>query len=126
MTPNLNRLLFLSENLVQQASQGTVRPAVPIAAKKKTLPVVPLQAWKTTEKYMEKTYEFASSSDRNVFLFQVLGMEEDRGHNADMLVKEKSVKIRVFTRDLNKVTELDKEYAHLADSIYAEIKKNDD
>lgn len=121
MNYKLNRLLTLNEELVRQASHSTVKPDVPVSVRTRSLPVKPIAVWSKTENYIEKTYEFSDASRRNMFLFQLLGMEEDRRHNAEMLVKEKSVKIRLTTKDVNKVTELDQEYSHAADAIYAEL-----
>lgn len=122
----INKLIALNEDLVQQASKNTVRPAVPVHAQKPKLPVRPVQQWTKTESYMEKTFEFSDPSERNMFLFQILGVEEEKGHNADMDVKEKSVKVRLTTRDVNRVTELDREYSQAADSIYSELKSLND
>lgn len=122
----MNRLLLLNEDLVQQASRTTVKPAAPVQSLKPSLPIRPIQQWEKSEKMMEKTFEFPDSTTRTHFLFQVLGMEEEKGHHADMVLREKSVKVRLTTRDVNKVTELDREYASSADSIYSELMvKND-
>lgn len=117
----MNSLLLLNEEIVQQASRSTLRPAVPVKARENLLPVKPLDVWRTVDNTLKKTYKFQDVSARNAFLCQLLGYEEDKGHNAVMVVRENQVTVTVTTRDLGKLTELDREYTHAADAIYSDL-----
>ena len=87
------------------------------------VPIVVKKAeWKqTTDKAaLIRTYEFESGAHLKAFIDQLLAMQERIGHHADILIEEKSVRIRVGTRALSRITELDIEYAKEADQIYGE------
>lgn len=116
----MNRLLLLSEDLVKQASSATVKPAVPIDVKKK-LPIKPTEAWISHSNFLKKTFVFEDLHSRNSFLYQLLAYEQEKNHSAEIFIKEKSVTIATSTLDLQKVTELDREYARSADLIYREV-----
>lgn len=117
----MNRLLLLNEDIVQRAARSTLRPAVPLKAKENPLPVKPLDVWRTVDGTLKKTYKFTDVSTRNVFLYQLLGYEEDKGHNAVIVVREREVTVTVTTKDLGKLTELDHEYTHAADAIFSDL-----
>lgn len=118
----MNKLLLLNEGLVHQASQSTVQSGTPVRPQKQKPPVVAVPAWESDGSSLKKSYKFGSIDDRNFFLQQVLFYEQEKGHCATMLVGEKQVTLRVTTRDLGKVTELDREYSRAADLIYKETK----
>lgn len=122
----MNKLLVLNEELVQRASQLTVKPSAPIKPEKRNkLPISPTLAWSKSELMMKKVYVFEDISSRNIFLFQLLGLEEDKGHHASIKIEEKEVTVVLTTKILNRVTELDQEYAHMIDLIEKEVKEVD-
>ena len=87
---------------------------VPIRAKK--------VVWRSTQdgNALIRTYEFKSASSLRSFVDQLLAMQERIEHHAQILIEEKNVKVRVGTISLNRITELDTEYAAEADHIYEE------
>jgi pterin-4a-carbinolamine dehydratase len=87
------------------------------------LPVVPMNRWvnEGDPKRMTKTYQFRRPGDRNVFVRELLDYEEKEGHSADIFATESSVTLKLYTRDVNQITELDKEYSRFADSVYKDI-----
>lgn len=68
-----------------------------------------------------KKFFFVDNDERNRFLFALLEYEVLKGHSAEMKVKDREVMIAVLTKDLDMVTELDKEYAAEADLIYKDV-----
>ena len=116
----MNRLLLLTEDLVQQASSTTVKPAVPIKPAEQ-LPVKPIAAWTAADGALKKTFKFKDSDTRTSFLYQLLSYEQEKGHNAELVVRAKSVAVVVSTHELKSITELDREYTRAADVIYREV-----
>lgn len=119
----MNRLLMLNEEVVSQAARSTLRPATPIKALKKSLPIRPASVWQEVGGTLLKTFSFSSVADRNVFVYRLLGYEQDKGHNAELSITHDKVTVAVTTHDLGKITELDKEYSHAADAIFSEIQR---
>ena len=68
-----------------------------------------------------RTFDFKSEKKLRLFVIEILRSQQESGHHAQILIEEKTVKIRVTTRALNRVTELDTEYAARADQIYEEV-----
>jgi len=123
----MNRLLLLNEEIVQQASRGTLRPALPIKATRQKLPILPADVWRPIDGSLKKTFKFDDVIGRNTFLFRLLSYEQEKGHNAVIVVREDSVAVSVTTHmgsaTERRVTELDREYTHAADMIFSEIAK---
>jgi len=117
---NFNKLLMLNNLLIEQVNNSTIQPMVPV--KPVQAPIKAVRAWKEHEGSLFKEYMFLSIDERNRFVNNLLSYEEEKGHNAKMLINHLNVRIAVTTKDLNKVTELDKEYSRAADLIFKEIK----
>ena len=95
----------------------------PIEARKPdVLPIVPSERWAVIEKKrISKLFRFSDIDARNTFVTQLLRLESDCGHNAQLLIDENDVKVTLWTRASDSLTELDKEFARVADSIYKDI-----
>jgi len=52
------------------------------------------------------------------FVSDVLSLEDQISHNGSLTVDHNKVAIEVFTKDLDRVTNLDKEYTALVDQLY--------
>lgn len=87
---------------------------VPIKAKK--------VEWRPTKDgdALIRTYEFKNANHLRRFVDQLLSMQERIEHHAQILIEVKTVKVRVGTHTLNRITELDTEYAKEADHIFEE------
>lgn len=116
-----NKLLLLSDLLVEKAEKSTIQPANPI--KPKNVPVKAIKAWKSEGGKLEKEFKFFDVESRNRFVFRLLSYEEEKGHSGTIVIDENNVSISVTTRDLGKITELDKEYSRDVDAIYSELVK---
>ncbi len=87
----------------------------------RSLPVVPRSSskWKF-EKGPERlcrTYEFSDRATMRSFLDQLMDYEDRCNHHGDIQIAGSTIHIEVRTHDLDRVTELDKEYANECDMI---------
>lgn len=106
------------------AANGTTVPSNrgPVQLNTAPAPIVPMNRWAFEDKKrLRKRYEFSNVSDRNHFVFQLLQYEELKKHSADLLVSELFVEVSVQTKQVESVTDIDKEYAKMCDIIYKDI-----
>ncbi len=84
---------------------------------------VDVATWQIAEdpERLVRIFEFEAIDTRNMFVTELLEMEKDSGHHADILVQGLTIRIEVYTHDLMRVTELDKEYADYCDDIFQDI-----
>jgi len=95
---------------------------LPINPKEIELPVVPMDRWILKDKkILVKTYRFRRPIDRNTMLKTLLAYEENVQHHAIMSLREDSLTIELTTKDVEKVTEIDKEYAKFADQVFKDV-----
>jgi len=108
----------------------------PIKSKQKLVKVtkkvllVPQNKWDLiNNKTLEKKFYFKSIEKRNSFIEKLFEYENKKNHHAIILISEDVVKVILSTKKLQIVTELDKEYASYADSIFSDLmtewKKNE-
>ncbi len=95
----------------------------PILPKHTGLPIVVMNKWEAqgTPRRLTKTYRFRRMSDKTIFVNELLEYENKVKHNADIFMSEDLVRVELMTRDVQQITELDKEYARFSDEIYKEI-----
>lgn len=65
-----------------------------------------------------KDYNFPTRSHALEFLRQLILFEDSAGHHAKISLENTAVRVEVYTHDINRVTEIDTEYAATADQIY--------
>jgi pterin-4a-carbinolamine dehydratase len=84
---------------------------------------VDVATWQIAEnpERLVRIFEFGAIPTRNMFITELLEMEKDTGHHADILIQGLTIRIDVYTHDLMRVTELDKEYADYCDDIFQDI-----
>ena len=119
----MKQLQVLHEEFIEKARRPMTFGRLPINAKEVELPVVPMNKW-TKEgdpKALKKTYKFRRPDDRNNFIRELLEYEEEVEHNADISISEDSVTLKIYTKDIKQITEIDTEYAKFADSLYKDI-----
>ena len=73
---------------------------------------------KETPERIQKTYELQTRDNALFFLNELLKMEDSLGHHGAILISENRVTIQLRTKVVDRVTDLDIEYAHRADDIY--------
>ena len=68
-----------------------------------------------------KDYSFETRTHVFEFLRQMFLFEDNVHHHAKITVENLGVRIEVYTHDIEKITELDTEYAQFADQVYFDI-----
>ena len=95
----------------------------PIEAQERApMPIVPSHRWSVDDRTrLRKTFCFDDTHQRNTFVILLLDFEQLCGHSAELTLTENRVQIRVWTHSSDSLTELDKEYAAAADSIFRDV-----
>jgi pterin-4a-carbinolamine dehydratase len=70
---------------------------------------------------IRRTFAFTSHKNVADFLADVLQMQDEMGHQGKMLVDGNRVKCQVTTDSLQRITELDVEWAAAVDEIYKNV-----
>ena len=65
-----------------------------------------------------KKFKFKKRKHLSNFLGDVIDYENETQHHAEIVVRYKTVTIKVWTHTLNDVTEVDMEYARMINEIY--------
>lgn len=119
------KLVDIHKNYIKESTRSIVDGSLPIKAKIPVTPIMAIEKWRSTDDgSIIKKFIFESYDDRNRFLLSLLNYELEKGHHAKMLVEELTVTIKLITKDLNKLTELDKAYSKYADVIRKDIAYN--
>lgn len=117
------KLNQLHEEFIDRARRPMNFDRLPIRPAQPEIVIVPVEKWSTTKDpaRMRKTYKFSSVDFRNTFVKKLLAYEQQTQHNAIMTIEEGSVLLILYTKDLDQVTELDKEYAKFADLLFRDV-----
>lgn len=110
------------DNANKPMSFGNV-PITP-SSKRDSTPIIGMSKWSIKDEFLVKTYMFAKIEQRNDFVFSILSYERETQHHSIMTIDENSVTIRLLTKDVKKITELDKEYAKYSDLLFKEVLYN--
>ena len=70
---------------------------------------------------LHKTYTFRRLDDREVFIANLFSYERQVQHHAEITIDHDTVTVVLSTRDLDKITEIDKEYASFCDHMFKDI-----
>ena len=70
---------------------------------------------------LQRAFRFSSIQLRNHFVSELMQYEKDFSHHAMICIEGDTVTIEVYTHDINRVTELDKEYADNCDLIFDDL-----
>ncbi len=81
------------------------------------------ESWKVVQKpeRLARKFTFDSLQQRTLFMEYLLEVEEKNQHFAKITIEGLDVTVEVYTHDIQRVTELDKEYAGTCDSIYDDV-----
>jgi pterin-4a-carbinolamine dehydratase len=120
---NLNHL---HEEFIEKARRPMTFGRLPINPIEGDIAIVAVDKWITTSnpRALKKSFRFMSIERRNTFVKKLLQYEAETLHNATTTIDESSVTIVLFTKDINTITELDKEYAKYADLLYKDVVYN--
>lgn len=127
MRKNL-KLSELHREFIDRSKKPIISSELPIKVANLDKPIIAIEKWKIVNEKLTKSFMFESFDDRNRFLKSIIEYETQLGHHSSMEVEELTVKLSLITRDVNKVTELDKEYAKYADVVRRDLvyKNNND
>lgn len=87
-------------------------------------PVVPSRkTWEVLEspERLQKKFKFESRRHTIDFLNEVLVIEDNMGHHGNITVDHSEVTISVYTKNINAITNLDREYAETVDRIFRDV-----
>lgn len=103
--------------------EHTIKKTLPIEPSKTTPIIVPVERWHVVGKSdkLVKKYGFVNIQDRALFVLRLMQYELSTQHPSTMVVDGDSVVLNLSTSGIDKITELDKEYARYADVLYRDI-----
>ena len=68
-----------------------------------------------------KTFNFQERERLIDFVGEVLAYEDEANHHGTIKISFNEVIVEVYTHDVNRITELDKEYVNTIDQIYGDV-----
>ena len=122
----MTRLKVLHESFIDKARRPMSFGRLPILPLASGAAIIPEDRWEIVDspKRLHKAYKFISNELRNVFVEAILDYEKKIGHNAKIVIEQYKVTLDVYTKDIDQITELDKEYAQYADVLFKDIVYN--
>lgn len=111
----------LHEEFIEKANRPMTFGALPIEAREAEAPLMAVERWREVDHALVKRYRFRRDGDRDRFLFSLLEYEREVRHNATIVIEADTVALRLTTHDVDRVTELDKEYARFADACFRDV-----
>ena len=117
----MNQLQRLHEAFIEKANRPMDFGSLPISPHEAEAPIFPVERWRAVDGALYKTYKFRRDDDRNEFILLLLAYEKETDHHAEITIKSDEVTLRVQTKDLEKVTSIDKEYARYADVVHKDL-----
>lgn len=122
----MKKLNQLHEEFIDKARRPMAFGKLPIIPVEGDVAIIPVEKWVTTRDPMslKKTFKFMKVEQRNFFVKKLFQYELETQHNATLIVDEDQVVVKLVTKDINQITELDKEYAKFADVLYKDVVYN--
>lgn len=114
----MKTLQSLHEAFIEKANRPMTFGRLPVRPRQPAAPVIAMDRWQELEGSLYKTYRFRRTEDRADFIVQLLAYEASVHHNAQIKIDEGEVAVKLTTKDLDRVTERDKEYARYADVLF--------
>lgn len=117
----MKNLQQLHEQFIEKANRPMDFGALPITPQEPDVPIFPVERWREVDGAIYKTYKFRRPGDRTSFVMGLMAYEEQVNHNADIHIDHDTVSLKLHTKDLEKVTNIDKEYARYADILFRDL-----
>lgn len=120
---HMRKLSQLHEEFIDKARRPMTFGALPVVSVNRDVPIIASNKWEKVESptRLRKKFQFMSQEDRNTFVRELLDYEDEVKHNATITVQEDEVVLDVRTKDIDQITEIDKEYAKHADELYRDV-----
>lgn len=115
------KLARLHEEFLDKARRPMTFGGLPVMPREADVPLIPVNKWTKTDGTLKKSYQFRLMDQRNSFVKQLLDHEIEVNHNASISIDEDIVVLKLQTKDIKQITELDKEYAKWADELYKDV-----
>lgn len=117
------KLTRLHEEFMDKARQPMTFGRLPVLPKEPDVPVIVVDRWKkvASPTRLRKTFKFRTQEMRNEFVKELLQHEIETQHNATITIEEGEVTLDIRTKDIDQITELDKEYARWSDELYKDV-----
>jgi len=122
----VKQLQTLHEEFIGVARRPMNFDRLPVKPIEGDVAIVAVEKWKKVESptRLRKTFKFSKQEARNRFIKKILAYEDETQHNAMITIDEGQVTLDVRTKDIDQITELDKEYARYADVLYKDTVYN--
>ena len=113
----------LHESFIEQAKRPMMFGKLPVSVKEAEAPVIAVERWKVDEhtRRLTKKFQFRRLEDRNNFVQQMMTYELEIQHHARITIEEDNVTIEVVTKDVERITEIDREFATYADVVFKDV-----
>lgn len=122
---NISSLMKKYIDECEEHSRSRARLDIPrVLRENRDLPLEPVQnSWSVAQgpERLIRKYSFDSLQQRTLFLEYLLENEEKNQHFARITIEGLDVTVEVWTHDIERVTELDQEYAGNCDGIYNDV-----
>lgn len=117
------KLTNLHEAFIDKARRPMAFDRLPIQPLKGDTAIIPVDKWQKVESptRLRKKFKFMDQEFRNSFVLGLFEYEKKTRHNAMITVDENEVILDIRTKDVDQITELDKEYAKYADVLFKDI-----
>ena len=117
------KLSRLHEEFIDKARRPMSFGRLPISPLEGDVAIIPVEKWTKVDSplRLRKTYKFLSSAARNQFVEGLFDYEDRTNHNAVITIDEGQVTLDIRTKDVDQITELDKEYAKFADVLFKDV-----
>ena len=117
----MKQLRQIHEEFLDKARRPMDFGRLPILPRESDVPLITSNKWTKNDNSLVKTYSFRFKDQRNDFVRQILIYEEEVGHHAVINIREDSVTLVLQTRDVEQITELDKEYSKASDELFKDV-----
>lgn len=119
------KLTDINRKFIVESSRSIIENSLPIKPIVTDKPIMAVEKWHLdNQEMLSKRFFFENLPDRNRFITSLMNYELEAGHHAKIIVSNKDVVVKLKTHDVDKVTELDKEYSKYADVIRRDIAYN--
>ncbi len=102
---------------------------IPIFRTSQSMPVIPFkETWEVAKSpnRLMKDFKFENFFQLQNFLNEILQYQEQINHHAKLTIDHLEIRVEIYTRDIDEITEIDIEYSKNADLIYDDIQYYED
>jgi len=117
------RVSSLHEVFIEKARRPMTFGRLPIKPVENDLAIIPVEKWVKVDSppRLKKKFRFRSQKLRNEFVKEIFDIELEKNHNAAITIDEDFVVIELRTKDIDQITEIDKEFSKTIDVLFKDI-----